>query len=117
MRIEYDGKKITPRTPLSKERINEADKFLPPVDNQEERCYFVETEKPEVMLVNEKTESKIKFSYSGDTLPKFILWQSNASRDYALGLEPSTTFLDDRFEYKIIKPEQKIVNKIEISFE
>lgn len=117
VRIIYDGKNVVPRTPLAKERINEADRFLPPVDNQEERCYFIENEKPEVLLVNEKTGRKIKFFYSGETLPKLLLWQSNASCDYALGLEATTTFLDDKFEYKIIKPEQKIVNKIEISFE
>ena len=46
--------------------------------------------------------------YSGDTLPCFVEWKSMASGDYALGLEPCTTELDNRFAYKTIEVGEEI---------
>ena len=53
--------------------------------------------------------------YSQETLPWFLEWKSMASGDYALGLEPATTELDDRFTYKQIQPKEKISFKLEFS--
>lgn len=79
-----------------------------PVDNQEETCYFLTLDKPEISLVNEKIGKKFTVSYSGDTLPCFLEWKSMASGDYALGFEPSTTKLDDKFEYKTLAPNESV---------
>ena len=54
-------------------------------------------------------------SYSADTLLHFVEWKSMASGDYALGFEPCTTELDDRFAYKTIKSNEKISFVINIS--
>ena len=115
VKVLYDGKIILPRTNLAAERINEAHTFLPPVDNEEERCYFIENEEPRVTVVNEKLNKTFILEYSEKTLPKMVLWQSNASGDYALGLEPTTTFLDDKFKYCVIKTGETKVNKINIT--
>jgi hypothetical protein len=69
----------------------------------------------EISLVNERIGKKFTVTYSNDTLPSFVEWKSMASGDYALGLEPATTELDDRFTYKIIKPNEKIRFNVNIS--
>jgi len=106
--IDYDGEKITPRTPLAKKMFDGAHTFLAPTDNQEERCYFIENKLPLVKVINSILGKEFDLEYSKETLPKMVLWQSNASQDYALGIEPTTTFLDDGFEFcRIEKGESK----------
>lgn len=85
------------------------------IPGQEETCYFLTLKTPEISLVNEKIGKKFTVSYSGNTLPRFVEWKSMASGDYALGLEPCTTELDDRFSYKIIKPNKNIVFETSIT--
>ena len=83
--------------------------------NQEETCYYLTLKKPEISLVNPKIGKKLTVAYSGDTLPHFIEWKSMASGDYALGFEPYTAELDDRFAYKTVKPAQKITFSVNIA--
>lgn len=85
------------------------------VPNQEETCYFLKLRSPRVALVNEALGKQLIVSYSGDTLPHFVEWKSMASGDYALGLEPCTTELDDRFAYQTIKAEEAVVFSIRLS--
>ena len=79
-----------------------------PTPKQEETCYFLSLKKPEITLVNEKIGKKFTVFYSNDTLPHFVEWKSMASGDYALGLEPCTTELDNRFAYKTIEVGEEI---------
>ena len=66
--------------------------------------------------ISYETEKKsITVSYSGDTLPHFVEWKSMASGDYALGLEPCTTELDDFFGYKTIKSGEALKFFVKIS--
>ena len=85
------------------------------IPGQEETCYFLTLKTPKISLVNEKIGKEFTVSYSGNTLPHFVEWKSMASGDYALGLEPCTTELDDRFSYKIIKPNESIVFETSIT--
>jgi hypothetical protein len=71
--------------------------------------------KPQISLVNEKSGKRFMLSYSADTLPHFVEWKSMASGDYALGFEPSTTELDDRFQYRKIAPGEKIRFSLELT--
>ena len=98
-KVIADVESYTPRTAWAKQ--NEATMYAmnDAVPNQEEACYFLKLSKPEIALVNEKIGKKFTVSYSGDTLPCFVEWKSMASGDYALGLEPCTTELDERFTY------------------
>ena len=43
------------------------------------------------------------FEYDHNMFKHFIEWKSLASGDYALGIEPSTTTLDDEFQLKDIE--------------
>ena len=107
-KVISDVESYTPRTAWAKQ--NEATMYAmnDAVPNQEEACYFLKLSKPEIALVNEKIGKKFTVSYSGDTLPHFVEWKSMASGDYALGLEPCTTELDDRFTYKTIEVGEEI---------
>lgn len=86
-----------------------------PKAEQEETCYFLELETPSAAVINEKIGKSFRLTYSGDTLPCFVEWKSMASGDYALGLEPCTTELDDRFAYKTIATKEEKVFKIEMT--
>ena len=99
---------IITRTDWAKQRLGDRAVFSAPVDNEPERCYFINTTDGNTSVVNRKLGKKLEFSYSKDTLPYFIQWCSGGSGDYALGLEPSTTFLDDHFKKSVIKKGEKI---------
>ena len=107
-KVIADVESYTPRTAWAKQ--NEATMYAmnDAVPNQEEACYFLKLSKPEIALVNEKNGKEVTVSYSGDTLPCFVEWKSMASGDYALGLEPCTTELDNGFAYKTIEVGEKI---------
>ena len=110
-----DGAKVianvesyTPRTAWAKQNEATMYEINASTPNQEETCYFLNLKKPEITLVNEKNGKEFTVSYSGDTLTHFVEWKSMASGDYALGLEPCTTELDDRFAYKTIEVGEEI---------
>ena len=107
-KVVADVESYTPRTPFAKENERTMYEMSASIPNQEETCYFLKLRKPEVSLMNERAGKKFTISYSGDTLPCFVEWKSMASGDYALGLEPCTTELDDRFTYQTIKPNEQI---------
>lgn len=106
---------IVPRTKKSQECMKERNIFSQVKDNEEESCYFIENYGDTVSVVNHKLGKRFALQYSKDTLPCFIQWNSPASQDYALGLEPATSYLDDRFFYRIIKPNEKIKFTINMS--
>ena len=86
-----------------------------PVPNQEEMCYFLRLKTPKASLVNEAIGKTLTVSYSKDTLPYVVEWKSMTSGDYALGLEPSTTELDDRFTYNTLKPDETVEFSVNIT--
>ncbi|MBQ9071432.1 MAG: aldose 1-epimerase family protein [Clostridia bacterium] len=114
-KVVADVEKCEPRTPWSRENMSTMYEIGETVPNEEETCYFLTLKNPEVLLVNEKLGKALTVSYSGETLPHFIEWKSMASGDYALGFEPCTTELDDRFAYKTIKSAESILFKTSIS--
>jgi hypothetical protein len=107
-RIVADVSDSVPRTPWSAQNADTRYEIKDDVPNEEECCYFLKLARPEIALVNEKIGKQFVLSYSQDTLPCFVEWKSMASGDYALGLEPCTTELDDRFTYRTITPAESI---------
>ena len=116
-KIVADVKSFISRTEFAKQSELTMYTMTNCVPNQEETCYFLTLKSPKISLVNEKIEKKFTISYSRESLPFFVVWKSMASGDYALGLEPSTTELDDRFAFKVIKPTEMIDFKITLSIE
>ena len=102
-RIVTDSDVCLPRTPWAEKNIDTAYQISAPVPNMEETCYYLEPKSSAVSLVNEKIGRTFTVSYSGNTLPNFLEWKNMTSGDYALGLEPCTTKLDDLFAYSTIK--------------
>ena len=100
--------KCTPRTAWAAENVDNVRKVIAPEPGREETCYFWELAEPRVTLSNAKLGKALTLSYTGDTLPHFIQWQSMASGDYAMGLEPATSVLDGGFAYKTIAPGAKV---------
>ena len=108
VKVIADVESYTPRTAWAKQNEATMYEMNASTPNQEETCYFLNLKKPEITLVNEKIGKEFTVSYSGDTLPCFVEWKSMASGDYALGLEPCTTELDNRFAYKTIEVGEKM---------
>ena len=107
-KVIADVESYTPRTAWAKQNEATMYEMNASTPNQEETCYFLNLKKPEITLVNGKIGKEFTVSYSGDTLPCFVEWKSMASGDYALGLEPCTTELDNRFAYKTIEVGEEI---------
>ena len=109
-----DAEEIIPRAPWAAEHLAERRQMGASVDNEEEMCYFLRLKTPAVSLVNKALGKTFSLAWSGDTLPHFVEWKSMASGDYALGLEPCTTELDDRFAYKKIGAGERVAFRIKI---
>ena len=114
-RVVADVQKCEARTAWAEQNKDAAYEISSPIPGQEETCYFLTLKTPEISIVNEKIGKQLTVSYSNDTLPHFVEWKSMASGDYALGLEPCTTELDDNFTYKTIKSHEKIAFVINIA--
>lgn len=115
-KVVAEFEKYEPRTPWAAENMDTAFSIEAPVPEKEEVCYFLTVKKPEVALVNEKLGKKFTVSYSGDTLPRFVEWKNMVSGDYALGLEPCTTELDEgRFRFSPIKAGESIDFKVKLT--
>ena len=114
-RIIADLNGYIARTPWAKQNEGTMLEMSDAIAGEEECCYFLDLARPEISLENSKNKKKFTLSYSADTLPNFVEWKSMASGDYALGLEPCTTKLDDYFEYNTIKPDEKIKFSLSIS--
>ena len=97
-----------PRTEWAKENVESKLTISSPSPRMEECCYFLRLTTPSVTLKNQKNKKAFTLTYSADTLPEFVEWKSMASGDYALGLEPSTTKLDEGFVYRTVASGESI---------
>ncbi len=108
-------KEVIGRNDWSTSRVAERERASAPVDGQEETCYFLQMNEPKISLVNKKIEKKFTLDYSKETLPCLIHWHSMASGDYAMGFEPSTSFLDDKFNYKTLNAGESVSFKLNVT--
>lgn len=115
VRVELDANECRPRTPWSAKCMDTRLCVEQPADDGEETCYFFDMNKPQVRVVNERIGKVFSLSYSQDTLPCFVEWKSMVSGDYALGLEPCTTELDDTFARRTISAQESIDFMLELS--
>ncbi|MDD6995707.1 MAG: DUF4432 family protein [Candidatus Borkfalkiaceae bacterium] len=116
-KIVANVKNATARTPWAKENECSMYEMNDAKPCQEETCYFLDMTTPTVSLINEKIGKMFTLSWSNDMLPHFVEWKSMASGDYALGLEPCTTKLDDYFTYNSIKAGEKKVFSLSIQIQ
>ncbi len=108
VKILQDIEHVHPHNDWAKEKMAGMNVLTDAIPGEDEQCYHIIHKTPHVEVVNERLGKRFALDYSQDTLPKFVQWNSRASGDYAQGLEPSTTFLDDNFHRSTIAPDEKI---------
>ncbi len=102
VKIDINADEVIPRNAHSADSAAGRTLFPAPIDNEEESCYYIKNRGNTASVYNEAKGLRFTLSYSKETLPALVQWVSPASRDYALGLEPATSFLDDYFTYQTV---------------
>lgn len=115
--ILADLEAVQPRNEYSAAYLQERDVFTASQDDAQERCYFLSNRGNTISAQNRKLGKKITLTYSKDTLPALVQWNSPVSQDYALGLEPATTYLDEKFCYQTLAASQRVAFHVALSFE
>lgn len=100
-KVIVDTESITPVGDYAKSKISIWDTIEPPENNVDETCYYLKPVDRTAVYFNPRSGRKFTMKY-GEELNEFVLWKSNASGDYALGLEPATTRLGDELSFKSI---------------
>lgn len=113
--VVADASEIIPRSECSRLHLDDCKVIPAPVENEEERCYYLKNNKNSVEVINRKLGKKMTLTYSKETLPCFVEWVSPVLHDYALGIEPATTFLDDKFTYNSIDKGSEVKFSFSIS--
>ena len=116
-KIDADIKAVTPRTPWAEENLAGWETVIAPEDNREETCFFLHMNEGCVHYTTPTNDKRFTLSYTQQTLSEFIVWKSMASGDYALGLEPTTTQLDDRFRFSTIAAGEEKTFGVTLSME
>jgi len=114
-KIVADVEKADARTDFAKANIGTMFEMTAPVDNQDEQCFYLQLKYPKITLVNDKLGKSFTVEYEGEALKNFVEWKSMASGDYALGLEPTTTRLDETFHYTMLAPGEKSVTSVTLT--
>lgn len=115
--VEIDSESVRGRTFYATERIATFRAMQKPEDDAEECVYFHKLKTPHAEVISPDSGCKAILDYSDGTLPCFIEWKSMVSGDYALGLEPSTTFLDGELTYKVLAPGESVKHSLRLKFE
>jgi len=100
LEIRLPKGKIKPRSDFAAEHIADMGKITAPVDGQQEMVYFCLPDEKEagVTLSNKNLGICAKIVYDSVRLPVLTQWKCMRSGDYALGIEPGTSFIRGRKE-------------------
>jgi hypothetical protein len=98
-------------------RLEEYSIMKEPVDMCPEEVFIhsISDKHADILIQNPRLGQNVRFNYSTGNLKYLTEWKSMRSRDYALGIEPSTSHLD-RKEFIRLAPGQSIQNSITIGF-
>jgi len=117
-----ENRKVTARTPFAENLLGKEHTFDVPIPGEEERVFFHENMERWVRLVNPELGARMTMTWS-ETLPILAHWRSMASGDYALGLEPTNTYIMGRKAERengtlaVLKPFETVENQVKFSFE
>lgn len=103
-RIEVNVGEVTPRNAFAAQHLAAWKQIGAPKKDFEEACYYLFMNEGRIAYLNERTGKRLTLTYDKEAMPRFVVWKSECCGDYALGLEPATTELDERFAYRSIKP-------------
>lgn len=116
-KLLFSVDRVFPHDECAQKRVHRLSEITEPKPCDEETCYYLNLNEPKVSLVNEKIGKKFTLTYSAETLPKFVLWKSFASGDYAIGLEPATTKINDGVVMTKISAGEKKTHRVSIAVE
>ena len=94
--------KTIPRTPWASAHAAQCFEIGAP-DECEEQVFYHTVSRGEVELVNAKMGLRAGVRYDEKEMPALVEWKSMLAGDYALGIEPSTTKMDDGFHLRRIR--------------
>lgn len=98
LELKFPECEVRGNTSLAQEKISERTKITPPSDGAEELVYFYTPKEKDVKvnLANRKLNISTEVSYDSTQLPVLAQWKCMRSGDYALGIEPGTSYLKGR---------------------
>jgi len=102
------------RTALARENIRKWCLMEAPDDLIDEMVYYHKTSDGRVEVRSIPSGKSVSIKFDKNVMPYFLEWKSRGSGDYALGIEPSTTRLDELFETKEIPAGQSVKFSLEI---
>ena len=116
---------LTPRDETSKAGAGKFAEVTEPIDDHIENVFIHETRCDSsgmtgAAVVNDKLSLGVYIKYDSRRLPRLVQWKSMQSGNYAMGIEPSTTFAQGRvFEKENgrlvdIAPGEEIIFGVEI---
>lgn len=112
-RIVGDYLDSLPRTEFAKQEFLKRREMEAPMEEIEETCYFDTLRDGKVSLVNDSLPLSATLE---SNLPYLVEWKSRSSGDYVIGLEPTTSFLDDRFAYSTLEPQKEVTHQLKFTF-
>ena len=115
-----------PRSDEASKGIDDYKNISAPSDGYKEQVFFHlldgdNDKKGTVRVINPNLKMAAEIKYPLDTLPILVEWKSMKSGDYALGIEPSNTYINGRVEerkngtLKKILPFAKIQYSIDLT--
>lgn len=126
LKLNFPQNTITPRTQEAKKGIEASEIITKPIDGFLEHVFFRDVKDENgivtVSLENQKLGIGVKLSYEKENLPVLVQWKSMKSGDYALGIEPSSSFIKGRKEerenktLKVIRGNSEIKYRLKLSF-
>jgi len=98
--LDFPEGKIKGRTDLAENNIHNHKKITGPIDGEPELVFFHQPNEKHanVILTNEQLGIRATINYDNARLPVLSQWKSMRSGDYALGIEPGTSFIRGRKE-------------------
>jgi len=98
--LTFPAGEVRGRTALAQEKIADRAEITPPIDGEPEVVYFYTPEERDVTvgLANKRLGIRAAVQYDRTRLPVLTQWKSMGSGDYALGIEPGTSFIRGRKE-------------------
>jgi len=98
LKVDFPEGDVKGRTPEARAAIETRADFTAPRDGQGEHVFFYlpKEDNPKVKLFNPSLGIGAEIQYDRRRLPVLTQWKSMRSGDYALGIEPGTSFIRGR---------------------
>lgn len=115
-KIGINSQTIIPRNNHANANIDRWSLFEEPVDNEDEEVFYHMGNRQSIKITGNCNDIEAIIEYDYNKFPFLVEWKSYASGDYALGIEPSTSMMDNNLKYIKIKPNEKFTHTLKFQF-